>query len=200
MGTVWAQIRGAAVATVDTVVTMRSAYEFAAALIEKYSAAIGDSARERLLADLSGDDEVAAICVVEDAPVSAAEVDELERLSERFAYQVDRDVAAAVIAKRRDRIRKSEIERLAYHEMVEQLYRDFVAQVKDKMFDFEFIVEDLHDVGEPEFAILHGIVAATNQGVAVPLDLLQRAAPLDGDRLLDEYAEEQARLNGGGPR
>lgn len=83
---------------------MRSAYAFAAALIEKYSAELGDAATHQLLGDLSGDDEVAAICVVEIAPVSAAEIDELERLSATFEYQVDRDVAATVIAKRRNQL------------------------------------------------------------------------------------------------
>ena len=76
--------------------------EFAAALVERYADSLGGDYATFLRRNLAaGEREVAAICVIEDAPnVTAEDVDELERFSADFD-DVDGGICRRVIAKRR---------------------------------------------------------------------------------------------------
>lgn len=80
---------------------MRTVEVFAAALIERYSGDVEPSAAADIAEDFAaGEFDVAAISVVEVAPVAVAEVDELERLAASFDAAGQR-AARDVIAKRR---------------------------------------------------------------------------------------------------
>lgn len=80
---------------------MRTTEEFAKQLVDNYAAELGAENHRVLVEEIgAGEFEVAAICVVEDAPVSNEEIDELERISAQFDH-VDRPIADRVIAKRR---------------------------------------------------------------------------------------------------
>lgn len=80
---------------------MRTVEEFAAALVQRYAGDLDPANRRITESDLaSGEFEVAAISVIEMAPVTPAEVDELEQIAAGFD-SVDRGVALRVVAKRR---------------------------------------------------------------------------------------------------
>lgn len=81
---------------------MRTIEEFAHALVERYTGSF-DASDARIIpgALRAGEFEVVAISVIEDVDVSKDDIDELERLAVDFD-PVDRDVAARVIAKRRN--------------------------------------------------------------------------------------------------
>lgn len=80
---------------------MRTIQEFAHDLVQRYSGQMDPASAQMIAEDCAaGEFEVAAISVIEDAPVSASDVDELERLAADFDA-VDRDIATRVIAKRR---------------------------------------------------------------------------------------------------
>jgi hypothetical protein len=64
---------------------MRTIAEFAEHLVGRYADELGADNHRVLVGDVgAGEFEVAAICVMEDASVSAEEIDELERLSADF--------------------------------------------------------------------------------------------------------------------
>lgn len=76
---------------------MRTIDEFAKYLVDRYDSAGQDITYGAFQA---GEFEVAAICIIEDAPVTAEDIDELERLAAEF-HDLDREIAERVIAKRR---------------------------------------------------------------------------------------------------
>ena len=80
---------------------MTTISEFITVLVDRYAGELEPIQREFILGDFeAGEFDAAAIMMIEDGPVSAADVDEFERLLPQLAH-LDRKIAQRVIAKRR---------------------------------------------------------------------------------------------------
>lgn len=67
---------------------------------------------------------------------------------------------------------------------LERLYRDMCDALADRVPDFELAAVDAYEVGEPEHAVVCGLMEAAAWDVPIPPDLLERARPLFED---DEF-------------
>lgn len=67
---------------------------------------------------------------------------------------------------------------MASDEYLEQTYQLMRTELEDKIPEFEFIVTDLVDVGEPEAGLHNGLGTAVMLGIPLSDELLNRLEPI----------------------